>query len=79
MQWKGHLGETPLMKWNPLTRYRLFLWLELSSMMTLSLSTSEFSKPLSPSKKELKIREIKFGIKIEFLTTKGVGHLITKK
>jgi hypothetical protein len=48
-------------------------------MMTLSLSTSEFSKPLSPSKKGLKIREIKFGIKIEFLTTKGVGHLITKK
>ena len=48
---KGTQVKLPLMKWNPLTRYRSFLWLEESSMMTLSLSTSEFSKSLSPSKK----------------------------
>jgi hypothetical protein len=57
------------------TNFNFFLWLEYVSTMTFSLYAEIQQAYLSPlTKKVLKIREIKFDIKIEFLTTKGTTH-----
>jgi hypothetical protein len=44
----------------------------------LSISVLDFDESLSllsQKKKDWKIRKIKFGVKFEFLTTKGTDHL----
>lgn len=77
VEWKKYLGETPIdtvidyfYDWNN-HQLRLSLYTEI---WRVSLSF------LSQKKKKLKIREMKCGIKIEFLTTKGIYDLlITKK
>jgi hypothetical protein len=57
------------------TNFNHFLWSEYVSTMTFSLYTEIQQAYLSPlTKKVVKIREIKFDIKIEFLTTKGTTH-----
>jgi len=53
---------------------------ESSSTTTFSLYTGIQQASLSsPTKKKLKIRKIKFDIKIEFLKIKGMAYLIAKK
>jgi hypothetical protein len=49
-------------------------WLSISV-----LDFDEYLSLLSQKKKHWKIRKIKFGVKFEFLTTKGTNHLLIEK
>jgi len=57
----------------------MFWWSKSSPTTTFFLSTGIRPSLLSPPQKKLKIKKIKFGIKIYFLKIIGTGHLIAKK
>lgn len=75
---KKHIGETSFMKWNSLTS-RLTIFMVGIIANDDSLYT-RFQWALSLlSEKRLKIKKIKFGIKIKFLTILRTDYIITKK
>jgi hypothetical protein len=72
-----HLSETPLIKWNSLIPESIIFCGQNCRWWWLFLSTLEFNKSLSLHSHKKK-RKIKFGIKIDFFTTKGTNHLLIK-
>jgi hypothetical protein len=60
-------------------KINIFFLSESSTMMNFSFYLGIQRTSLSSHKKIEKIREIKFGTKIEFQKTKGTDYLIAKK